>query len=187
MIVGTKDGEVSVKIYDEKRFLKEERKLSSDQRIIFIGNGKLAKERRIHFKPVYNKYGMVFSCLGKRGSLYVDHVVPFKEYNDFINLAKQIQDDVRKVVIGKDDVVHVAAGAAVGAGVELGTFAVGTAVTLATGVFLPLVAIVGGAAVLGGGGVGVAKYNAKKNEIMRQQYDCLILKCYLDYLNDFMK
>ena len=68
----------------------------------------------------------------------------------------------------KNDVVHVAVGAAAGAGVELGTFAVGTAVTLATGVFLPIVSIVGGAAALGGGGVGVAKYNAKKNEIMRQ-------------------
>ena len=185
-IIGTKDGEVEIAIYNEKQFQDRKLDMSSNQRLLFVGNSSFMKKEREHFDKKFNKYGMVFGSLGKQACLYVDYVVPMNEYDEFIKYAQGIQEDVRKVTFNAGDVAQVAAGAAVGAGVELGTAVLGAATILATGALMPVIAI-GGAAVIAGGGLGTIKYNAKKKEIERQQYDCLILKCYLDYLNDFMK
>lgn len=186
VVVGTKDGEVVLTIYNEKQFADRKLELSSNQRILFIGNSKLVKEERQHFKVKYNQYGMVFSSLGKQACMYVDHVVPMKEYDEFIKMAGETLENIKKVSIGAKDVAQVAAGAAAGVGIELGTAVLGAATIIASGALMPLVAL-GGAAVLAGGGITSVKYNAKKKEIEQQQYDCLVMKCYLEYLREFMQ
>lgn len=186
VVVGTKDGEVVLTIYNEKQFADRKLDLSSNQRILFIGNSKLAKAERQHFQVKYNQYGMVFASLGKQACMYVDHVVPMKEYDEFIKMAEETLDNIKKVSIGAKDVAQVAAGAAAGVGIELGTAVLGAATIIASGALMPLVAL-GGAAVLAGGGITSVKYNAKKKEIEQQQYDCLVMKCYLEYLSEFMK
>lgn len=193
VIVGTKDGEVVLTIYNEKQFADRKKELSSNQRILFIGNSKLVKEECQHFKVKYNQYGMVFSSLGKQACMYVDHVVPMKEYDEFIKMAGETLENIKKVSVGGKDVAQVAAGAAAGAAAGVG-FGLGTAAVLRTALIatsivsvtlMPVVKI-GTAAVLAGGAITSIKYNAKKKEIEQQQYDCLVMKCYLEYLSEFL-
>lgn len=185
-IVGTKDGSVSVAIYNEEQYLDNKPTIPSDHRVLFIGNGKVAKTEQPNIGVKYNKYGMIYGEIGNRACLYVKNVVPFKEYEKFIKEAQVIQKEVSKVKIKTGDVVQAAAGAAIGAGVELGTAVLGAATILLSGALMPVVAI-GGAAVIAGGGIGTLKYNTKKNEVKDQQYRYLVMKCYLDYMNNFMK
>lgn len=185
-IIGTEDGTVTVAIYDEKKYEENKHTITSNQRILFLGNGKVAKTEQLNIGVKYNKYGMIYGEIGNRACLYVKNVVPFKEYEKFIKEAQVIQKEVSKVKIKTGDVAQAAAGAAIGAGVELGTAVLGAATILLSGALMPVVAI-GGAAVIAGGGIGALKYNTKKNEVKDQQYRYLVMKCYLDYMNNFMK
>ena len=184
-IVGTKDGEVKAAVYTVQDFLHNRINISSSQYVLYIGNDKFIKEKREHIILKYNQYGMRYGDFGKAAYLYINHVVEQNKYNDFIKLYEGIHGDVQKVKFKASDAAHIVSGALVGAGAELGTGLLGAATILAAGALMPVVAI-GGAGALAAGGVSLAKKKKIDDQIKDQQYNCLILKYYLEGLNDFL-
>ena len=87
-IVGVEDGEVSATVWTEKQFSDNSFQLSSMQHVLFIGNTKLMKEKRINMNEQFNKFGMKYCWLGKQAVLYVDEIVKKDDYDDFIEYAK---------------------------------------------------------------------------------------------------
>ena len=206
VVVGTKDGDVVVEVYTEEQYKDNKATIASTQKVLFIGNGKISQKERHGFNRVFEKYGMVFGSLGTHAFLFVEKVVPIKEYGDFIEYAQSIQKDVKQISINTKDVSQIALGTAAGAtgagvagvnmalaagagagliGWEAGTTALGVAVLSAIVPIVPVLTIAGGA-VLAGGGISAVKYNTKRKDIEGQQYDCLVLKCYLDNLREFI-
>ena len=81
-IRGTKDGEVVATVWSEKEYSDNSVKISSDQYIVFIGNSKLAREKRSHMINHFDEHGMIYSWLGKQASLNVHRVINnIDEYN----------------------------------------------------------------------------------------------------------
>ena len=71
-IVGCKDGSVQAAIWEEKYYLHNEHTLSSDEKVVFIGNMKIVKSILPNIEEKYNKYGMKYGWLGNRSVIYVD-------------------------------------------------------------------------------------------------------------------
>lgn len=96
-IIGTKDGTTAAQVWTESEYKSNSAQISSEQYILFIGNTKLLKEKRLHMKK-NGKYGMVYSWLGKQAVIYVDEVVSLDDYDLFIDYAKKIQPEVKKLI-----------------------------------------------------------------------------------------
>lgn len=85
-IVGLKDGVAAAQVWTEKEYASNAAQISSEQYILFIGNSKLIKEKRMHMQKKYSEYGMNYGWLGKQGVLFVDRVVSYAEYEEFYKL-----------------------------------------------------------------------------------------------------
>lgn len=86
-IIGTKDGSAAAQVWTEKEYTANAAQISSEQYILFIGNSKLIKEKRMHMQKKFSEYGMNYGWLGKQAVLFVDHIVAVDEYDDFYNFA----------------------------------------------------------------------------------------------------
>lgn len=100
-IVGVKDGAVAAQVWLEKDYLANSRTISSNQYILFVGNSKLAKDKRSHMMVKYEHYGMKYGWLGKQAALCVDEVVGVDEYDDFFNYAVGNQSNVERLIEAK--------------------------------------------------------------------------------------
>ena len=87
-IMGIKDGSAAAQVWSDKEYASNAAQISSEQYILFIGNTKMMKEKRIHMQRKFSEYGMNYGWLGKQGTLFVDRVVSLGEYEDFDSLAK---------------------------------------------------------------------------------------------------
>ena len=87
-VIGVRDGEVSASVWTEKQFSDNAIQLSSMQHVLFIGNSKLMKEKRINMNENFNKFGMKYCWLGKQAALYVDKIVEKEDYDNFLEYAK---------------------------------------------------------------------------------------------------
>ena len=85
-IVGLRDGVAAAQVWTEKEYASNAAQISSEQYILFIGNSKLIKEKRMHMQKKYSEYGMNYGWLGKQGVLFVDRVVSYAEYEEFYKL-----------------------------------------------------------------------------------------------------
>lgn len=94
-VVGIKDGEVATQVWSEKEYKSNAPQISSSQHILFIGESKLIKEKGLHMKPVFSKYGMRYGWLGKQAILTVETNVSVKEYDEFLNFALANQADIK--------------------------------------------------------------------------------------------
>ena len=81
-----KDGKVQGALFTEKQFIDNEHKITSDQYVVFIGNGKLAKEQRAHMQPQFDYMGMKIKWLGKRAALYFEDKT--STYNEPLQYSK---------------------------------------------------------------------------------------------------
>lgn len=97
-IVGIADGTTVAQVWSEKEYLSNAAQISSEQYILFVGNSKNMKDKRIHMVKKFDKYGMQYGWLGKQAVLFVDKVVDMNEYNNFINFAKSNQTDIKKLI-----------------------------------------------------------------------------------------
>jgi len=169
-IVGIKDGAVQALIWTEKDYKANAATISSDQYILFIGQGKLIKEKSAHMETIFSEYGMKYGWLGKQAFLSVEKTVSFKDYDNFFEYAKKYQTNIEKIIEKKKKLKDISTPAKVALG-AVTPYAALLAVKIAT----PLVAV---AAVV------KSKYDKK---IRNQQYSCVVLKFYLDDLGKFLK
>lgn len=167
-VVGTKDGTVAAQVWTEKEYTANAPQISSEQYIVFIGNSKLLKEKRTYMQAKFSQYGMCYGWLGKQATLFVDHVVSFDEYDNFIALAKGHQPGVKKLVETRSEVKA----------------------STALDKFVPVKAIMDGMVnpVLTAVNQGVKQtIKATNNKsIEAQQYSCLTLLFYLKGLSEFL-
>lgn len=172
-IVGVKDGELEVVVWNEKQYITNSPTLSSSQHILFVGNNDITKKESINVKYVYNIYGLKIGWLGKRAVAYVDKNLNEIEYNGFIEECKKngyelekYDIDIFKNVEGDDKVSSFTGElmTEVGKGNFLGAF--------------------NKVKDLGKKSIDTL---VNKNKIMEQQYKFLIYMLYLKYLNNFME
>ena len=97
-IIGVEDGTVAAQVWLEKEYVANARTISSNQYILFIGNSKLAKEKRTHMTVKYDHYGMKYGWLGKQATLCVEDVVDVDKYDEFFNYAIGKQDNVERLI-----------------------------------------------------------------------------------------
>lgn len=101
-VVGTKDGSVAAVVWSEKHYQDNASTVSSDQYILFIGNGKLAKDKRSHMEVKFEHFGMRYGWLGKQGNLSVGDPVDIEEYDDFYEFAINKQQKITRLIEQKD-------------------------------------------------------------------------------------
>ena len=171
-VVGIKDGEVATQVWSEKEYQSSAPQISSSQYILFIGESKLIKDKGLHMKTVFSKYGIIYGWLGKQAILTVDTNVSVNEYDEFMNFAFANQADIERLVEKKKSFVEkVKENPMVGAKVA-GIAALG---------------ILGGAVGLSPVvGLKIKKTIDLKNGIRGQQYSCAIMKFYLEDLSTFL-
>lgn len=173
-VVGIKDGEVATRVWSEKEYKSNASQISSSQYILFIGESKLIKEKGLHMKPVFSKYGMLYGWLGKQAILTVETNVSVKEYDDFLDFALANQADIKRIEEKKEDKSFgdkVKEKSMVGAKVA-GIAAFG---------------VLGGAVILSSDiGLTIKKTLDLKKGIREQQYSCAVMKFYLEGLSAFL-
>jgi hypothetical protein len=91
-------------------------KISSDQYVLFIGNGKIAKEQRSHMKNMFSKFGMTYGWLGRRAALTLDasSMTKVAEYKEFFYFMISYQPGAQllieeKVALEDKEIVEVVA------------------------------------------------------------------------------
>ena len=163
--IGIKDGEAAAMVWLEKDYNANAAQLSSNQYILFIGNDKLVKEKSSHMHVEFDQYGMKYGWLGKQAYLCVDRVVSAKEYNDFRTFALKYQKDLEQLIEERNKINS-----------SKGKLA-SVAVIAAIGGALSVVPLVG---------MNLVKKLTLDNQIEEQQYNCVIMKFYLDALQKFL-
>lgn len=176
-VIGVKDGEVAAQVWTEKEYSANSSQISSEQYILFIGNSKLIKEKRSYMMKWFSQFGMQYGWLGKQAVLFVQKIVDMKEYDNFIEYAKENQSDVTKLIEMKSDIM-VAQEQNEKNPVEE---AKGIKIILSTVKALP--AAIVNAPVRG---LNVVNKLANNKKIEEQEYSCLVLVFYLNGLSQFL-
>ena len=86
-VIGVKDGEVQAAVWTEKQYVDNSLQLASTQYVVFVGNSKVMKEKRLNMQNKFSKFGMNYCWLGKQAVLFVDNIVKTEEYDAFIEYA----------------------------------------------------------------------------------------------------
>lgn len=191
-IVGVKDGSVTTAVWTEKQYIDQKMTIKGSEHIIFIGNSKIIQEETYGIQPVFNKYGMMYSCLGSKGRLFVEKPVKRKEYNEFLAFAKKYQDSVKNVLESRAESFAKDA-AAIGTGVGLDAAGTAAAISYISGgpailgllggtLFLPI----GGLAAIIFAGSKVVRNTTAFKKLMEQEYSCLILYFYMEQIRKFL-
>ncbi len=89
-VIGIKDGSAAAQVWTEKEYSSNAAQISSEQFILFIGNSKLNKDKRQHMQKRFSEHGMNYGWLGKQAALFVDHFIPFSEYDAFYQYALEV-------------------------------------------------------------------------------------------------
>lgn len=87
-IIGTKDGSVETAVWLEQQYLDTQATISSNDHVLFVGNNKTSQSETKNMNVEFDKYGMKFGWLGKRGMMQVDDNLLNKEdYDSFIEFC----------------------------------------------------------------------------------------------------
>lgn len=163
--IGPKDGEVVAQVWTEKDYSINAAQMSSNQYVLFVGNSKMIKEKSSHMNIEFNEFGMKYGWLGKQAALRIEKAVSSKRYDEFIEFAFQYQESIKALAV-KEKLVSKAS----------------LPVALATGALSWIAPIVA---------VPIATLNligaiTRNKKIEEQQYNCCIMKFYLDGLSQFL-
>ena len=92
-VVGCKDGSVEATVWEEKNYLANECQLSSDTKVVFIGDMKVVKSILPNIEEKYSQYGMHYGWMGNRSVIYVDKQVLSQE--DYLRFYQYSIDNDR--------------------------------------------------------------------------------------------
>ena len=195
-IMGIKDGSSAAQVWTEKEYSANSAQISSEQYILFIGNSKLIKEKRLHMQKKFSEYGMNYGWLGKQAALFVDHIVSVDKYNDFYDFAnkeflKGKQDLIDKLIEKKK--IH-STSKNVSSSDEFDGALQEVKTNTPKKLLIPFnktknalkKVLDFGADTLNKTAVGIDKVY-KNKDIENQEYTCLVLIFYLNALSDFLE
>lgn len=179
-VVGIEDGTVGVVVWLEKEYRDNMATISSNEHILFLGNGEVSKkEFNSSMKMYYDQFGMTYGWLGNRGVLRVTtEIDDEEEYNKFVELYSNFNLDFEAIEFKnfRETVAGMTAGGlAAGAG-------------LAAGLAAGIVGVASAAGVAGAGIIGskVVSVNRQK-KIKQQQYHTLVVAFYREGLAKFLE
>ena len=75
VIVGTKDGSIKVSVWLEKHYLDNMPTISSSEHVLFIGENQASKNEISSMDVKFDKFGMRYGWLGKRGMMLVSEAI----------------------------------------------------------------------------------------------------------------
>lgn len=173
-IVGVRDGSVSAQVWLEKDFEVNSHLMSSDQFMLFIGNSKLAKDKRLHMQVKFSEYGMEYGWLGKQASLCVTDSLNMEEYTKFVEYAKNFSSDIKQLVDKKElaEIVPVEEDLEANLKAKI------------KGSLKGMSKAVANASARGANSLNMLTNNKKIEE---QQYSCAVLLFYLNGLSEFLR
>ena len=173
-VVGIEDGTVGVVVWLEKEYRNNMATISSNEHILFLGNGEVSKkEFNSSMKMYYDQFGMTYGWLGNRGVLRVTtEIDDEEEYNKFVELYSNFNLDFEAIEFKnfRETVAGMTAGG------------------LAAGLAAGIVGVAGAAAGAGAGIIGskVVSVNRQK-KIKQQQYHTLVVAFYREGLAKFLE
>jgi len=176
-VVGTKDGSVAAQVWTEKEYGANSVQISSEQYILFIGNSKLIKDKRLHMQKEFSAYGMLYGWLGKQAVLFVDKVVSLDEYDNFFKYAKGVQPDFAKLIEKKAAIFELP-----GSSAEDGK----DVTTRLQKLLAPMKAIPAAIVNAPVQGINLFAKATSNKKIEEQEYSCLILLFYLNGISEFL-
>lgn len=213
-VVGIADGSVEAAVWTDKEYLANSAKVSSSEHVLFIGENKVSKSEISSMITKFDKFGMKYGWLGKRGMLTVDNeLLAPEEYDEFISFCGGYETQFEKIVmkrpkmfnIGKKDSEPAAIEAEDNDVVDTNDVVVAeepidkkpkTGLALGLGVAAGAVGgVVAGAGallspVVAAGAVGVYKGVSQvtvHKKVKDQQYRALTAIMYMDALTEFME
>lgn len=209
-IVGIEDGTVEAAVWTDKEYMANSAKVSSSEHVLFIGENKVTKSETSSMNIKFDKFGMKYGWLGKRGMLQVSNeLLAQEEYDEFIQFCTSYQAEFDRVVmktakpkkLGKKDeevateeteVVEVTEDNAQdnnsdntkkGIVAVAGAIAAGAgAAAVGVGGFLVPLAAIPGVAMYN----GINKLTVHK-KVKDQQYRALTVIMYIDALKEFLE
>ena len=102
LIVGTKDGAIEVAVWLEKDYLANMATLTSEQHVLFIGENQSSKNEISSMDIKFEKYGMKYGWLGKRGMMIISKTIDNPEdYNEFIELCRNYKTEFELIEFKK--------------------------------------------------------------------------------------
>lgn len=94
-VIGVKDGTVEVSVWTDKEYDQNSQTISSNMHVLFVGRNKVSKAEVSTMDIKFDKFGMHYGWLGKRGMLDVDtKTLSNKEYEEFIKYCTDYVKDI---------------------------------------------------------------------------------------------
>ena len=187
-VVGIEDGTVGVVVWLEKEYRDNMATISSNEHILFLGNGEVSKkEFNSSMKMYYDQFGMTYGWLGNRGVLRVTtEIDDEEEYNKFVELYSNFNLDFEAIEFKnfRETVANTVDKKAKGLfSKNKFTKAAMTAGGLAAGLAAGGIVGVAGAGIIGRKVVSVNR----QKKIKQQQYHTLVVAFYREGLAKFLE
>ena len=187
-VVGIEDGTVGVVVWLEKEYRDNMATISSNEHILFLGNGEVSKkEFNSSMKMYYDQFGMTYGWLGNRGVLRVTtEIDDEEEYNKFVELYSNFNLDFEAIEFKnfRETVANTVDKQAKGLfSKNKFTKAAMTAGGLAAGLAAGGIVGVAGAGIIGSKVVSVNR----QKKIKQQQYHTLVVAFYREGLAKFLE
>ena len=187
-VVGIEDGTVGVVVWLEKEYRDNMATISSNEHILFLGNGEVSKkEFNSSMKMYYDQFGMTYGWLGNRGVLRVTtEIDDEEEYNKFVELYSNFNLDFEAIEFKnfRKTVANTVDKKAKGLfSKNKFTKAAMTAGGLAAGLAAGGIVGVAGAGIIGSKVVSVNR----QKKIKQQQYHTLVVAFYREGLAKFLE
>ena len=187
-VVGIEDGTVGVVVWLEKEYRNNMATISSNEHILFLGNGEVSKkEFNTSMKMYYDQFGMTYGWLGNRGVLRVTtEIDDEEEYNKFVELYSNFNLDFEAIEFKnfRETVANTVDKKAKGLfSKNKFTKAAMTAGGLAAGLAAGGIVGVAGAGIIGSKVVSVNR----QKKIKQQQYHTLVVAFYREGLAKFLE
>lgn len=186
VIIGTKDGAIKVSVWLEKHYLDNMSTISSNEHVLFIGENQASKNEISSMNVKFDKYGMKYGWLGKRGMMLISKTIDNPEdYNEFIELCRNYKTEFELIEF-KKSLPEQAIDAAVSAMGDIPDIMLNVGNTLLS--FLgPVPAIAADAVNAVAEATKWITTTEDQRKITDQQFRALTLILYMDGLSEFLE
>ena len=186
VIIGTKDGAIKVSVWLEKHYLDNMSTISSNEHVLFIGENQASKSEISSMTVKFDKFGMKYGWLGKRGMMIISKTIDNPEdYNEFIELCRNYKTEFEFIEF-KKSLPEQALDAAVSAMGDIPDIMLNVGNTLLS--FLgPVPAIASDAVNAVAEATKWITTTDDQRKITDQQFRALTLILYMDGLSEFLE